>query len=205
MREMKIQGIIDLVESKTKEFMEVFTEYTTGTRVLLLIKRGKDGGHQNSEFYRRALRLISNSTHEYEKCLRIMLMLQFTTHSDHRVYATVNPQSLKNGEKALKIKMLEMDFGAEEQKTNFYERLEDRWVSSLIGSKAPKGEQKFIIDVDTKDDSLALNFCYENNIHIFRKYSTKNGWHIITEPFNSALLKPEVADLQKEGLLLIAY
>ena len=185
--------------------MEEFEEYTTGTRVLLLIHRSKDGGHQNSEYHRRALRLISNTSDEFRRCLQIMITLQKTSHTTHRVYSTVNPQSLKNGERALKVKMLEMDFGAEEQRERFYERLEDRWVSSLVGSKAPKGTQKFIVDVDQFDDSEALSFLAENNIHIYRKYQTKNGWHILTEPFNSALLKPEIADLQKEGLMLIAY
>ena len=205
MREMKIQGLMELVNEKADSFVEEFEEYTTGTRVLLLILRSKDGGHQNSEYQRRALRLISNSTEEFKKCLQIMLMLQATTHSKHRVYSTANPQSLKNGEKLLKTKMLEMDFGTNDQREMFYERLEDRWVGSLVGSKAPKGTQKFIIDVDKSDDAEALHFCNENNIHIFRKYKTKNGWHLITEPFNSSLLKPEIADLQKEGLLLIAW
>ena len=205
MREMKIQGLLDSVDLKVNSFMEEFKEYTEGTRILLLIQRSKDGGHQNSEYHRRALRMISNSSDEYRKCLQMMIMLQSTTHTTHRVYATVNPQSLKNGERVFKIKMLESDFSSEDQKQTFYERLEDRWISALVSSKSPKNTQKFIVDVDQKDDSDALHFLYENEIHIYRKYPTKSGWHIITEPFNSALLKPEIADLQKEGLLLIAY
>jgi len=205
MREGKIQGVIDLVNKRTQSFIDEFQEYTTGTRVLILVKRSKDGGHQNSEYKRRALRQVTNDTEDFAKALEIMLMLQATTHNEYRVYSTVNPQSLLNGERLLKEKMLNTDYSDTGQKVNFYQRLEDRWVGCLVASKTPSGEKKFIIDVDKFDDSDALNFCTENNIHIYRKYQTKNGWHLIVEPFNSALLSKDIADLQKEGLILIAY
>ncbi len=68
---------------------------------------------------------------------------------------------------------------------------------------ASREDTKLLIDIDAEDDEEAIR---KNltvlNVWIRLDYPTKNGRHIITEPFNPALVP--VAEIKKDGLLLFA-
>ena len=205
MREKKFTQTLTEIETKLDYFVGDFAEYLEGTRVFLLLQRGKEGGHQNSEHKRRALRLVTHTPDSAKRALRMMLTLQATTHPDHRVYMSVNPRSIKNAEHVFKRDMLEVDFESGENKQYFFERLEDRWISAMMKAKPPKWTMRFIIDVDQKDDAEALSVCHERGIHIFTKYPTKQGWHLITEPFNIDWMPESAGSVHRDGLLLVSW
>jgi len=204
-KQKKIGAVIDEVDLQTQHLMEEFSDYTGGVRVVFLLHRGKEGGSNNHEYKRRSLRLITHNEKELKDAIRKCLTLQKTTHQECRVYMTVNPRSLRNGEYIFKKTQLETDFGDETGKRYFYERLEDKWISALVQGKPPKGCAKFILDVDERDNSKALSFCGENHIEIEKAYATKNGWHLIVKPFDVSICPREIADVQKEGLILLSY
>lgn len=205
MRDKKIEAVIEEVDLLTEHLIDEFSDYTGGVRVVFLLHRGKEGGSNNHEYKRRSLRLITHSEKELKDAIRKCLTLQKTTYPECRVYMTVNPRSLRNGEYIFKKTQLETDFGDDTGKKCFYERLEDKWISALVQGKPPKGYARFILDVDTKDNTKVLSFCGENHIEIEKMYSTKNGWHLIVKPFDVSLCPKEIADVQKEGLILLSY
>ena len=61
-----------------------------------------------------------------------------------------------------------------------------------------------MVDVDgDKDDEADIRMqIAENNIEIVHEYPTKNGRHLILNPFNPALVS---FDIQKNGMMLLAY
>jgi len=73
-------------------------------------------------------------------------------------------------------------------------------------------ETKFLIDIDdiikTKENwdiSEVEKHLEEINVKIILKYPTKNGFHIIVEPFNPNEWNSEFGEIKKDGLLLLSF
>jgi len=65
-----------------------------------------------------------------------------------------------------------------------------------------------MIDIDTPEsEEKALRMLGENEktIDIILKYKTKNGWHIVTSPFNPMLVNWPDCTVVVDGLLLLDY
>jgi len=204
MREVKISGLIDELERSVTSIMSDFKQFTHGTRVLLLIERAKDGG-ANKEYQRRALRLVVHNEASMRHALMQMLVLQHTVNTNYRIYMTASPRNMDRAPYEFKRAMLDMDYSAGVDRSYFWERLEDRWISALIKTKPPKGETVFIIDVDTQDTSQTLKEITSLGINVLKCYPTKNGWHYVVRPFNTALWNVSDTEIQKEGLLLLSF
>lgn len=77
-------------------------------------------------------------------------------------------------------------------------------------SPSCRTETSFLIDIDDKE-SIADTIIYakrlleELKVKIIFTYLTKNGSHIITEPFNPTLWDKELGEIKKDSLLLISY
>lgn len=68
---------------------------------------------------------------------------------------------------------------------------------------ASRAETKFILDIDTPEqDATALTELAHHKIKILHRYKTKNGWHMVTEPFDPKLVTVPV---NKDGLVLLDY
>ena len=75
-----------------------------------------------------------------------------------------------------------------------------------------RAETKFLIDIDnvvitdteTYPDEV-IKHLKDIKVKIFMVYRTKNGFHIITEPFNPNLFNYEFGEIKKDGLLLLSY
>jgi hypothetical protein len=69
-------------------------------------------------------------------------------------------------------------------------------------------ERLFLIDADDiigRDVcGEVLKHCEELGVEILKSYRTKNGWHIITKPFNPSLWKHE-SEIKKDALILLAF
>lgn len=185
---------------------QTFSKFMEGTRVLLLICRTKDGGH-NKEFHRRVLTLVSHTKEQLIKNIKKCLAIKEVSEDALRLYMTCNSRNIEKAERLFKIEMLEMDFQSKENKEIFYRRLEGNWVSALMkpGSRETK---YFLLDVDNVEGKDMLDEHIKElslmGVHIIQVYKTKNGHHIITEPFNPAEYKYSEV-INKDGQLLLSY
>ena len=204
-REARITAHIENIEKEAKDIMERFAQFTHGTRVVMTLLRAKEGGHKN-EYKRRRYRAVSNTPKELHGAILTALLLLRTVAPWHRVYMSVSPRSLRNAELTFKRDMLETDFTGEgTNKQAFWERIEDKWVGCLMESNPPKGEGLFIIDVDATDNAPQLHWCAQNDVEIVMAYRTKNGWHLVTKPFNRSIWPAELGEVKDDALLLLAW
>jgi hypothetical protein len=189
-----------------KQIETTFDKFLDGTRVLLLMCRTKDGGH-NKEYHRRVMTLISHNREKLLLNIAKCLIIKEGSVDTLRLYMTCNSRDIKKAERNFKIEMLEMDFSSEENKHIFYERLEGNWASALMKPSA-RVTKYFLLDVDNVEGKDMYSECIEDlqrlNIEIIDSYKTKNGFHIITNPFNPTLFKYP-AIINKDGQLLLAY
>ena len=146
MRTKNIGGLEEDLSKKARAIVQDFAEFTSGTRYLSLLHRTKDGG-ENKEYHRRGGFYITHSPEDYLDALVRLLTLQAVASKPYRLYASVNARSLKKGERAFKMDLLEADFASEENKGYFWTRLESRWVSALM-EPASRADTYFILDVD---------------------------------------------------------
>lgn len=193
-----------LIENKAKEIMEKFEGFTHGVRVQMLIDRSV--GNTNKGSKRWINKLISTNSEEFNRNLIKILELQYyLANPDIRLYSCVNKRNLDKAIKYFNHKQL--DIATEEEKVNFYTRINERFCSCLMKPEN-RAESLFLIDIDCEDDSIfqdALTF-YLNSKSInaeIVKYKTPNGWHYITTPFDPRLLIIEDGEIKKDALLLL--
>ncbi len=194
------------VEQELSEIETKFEGFLDGNRVVILMHRRKDGGH-GKEFQRRTL---SYATHDKESALKFIakcLIVKNESPEPMRIYITCNSRNLKKAERNIKTQILEMDYSGEETKRIFYERFERNWHSALMQESA-RATPYFLIDVDDIEgrDTSGENLkeLAELGVNVIAQFKTKNGWHLITEPFNPALYKAS-GEIKKDGQLLLSY
>lgn len=177
-----------------------------GTRVILLMCRGKDGG-PNKEYKRRVSVLISHNKEQLIRNIGKCLAIKDASVDPLRLYMTLNSRNIVKAERNFKEQMLEMDYQSPEMKKVFYERLEGNWVSALMKPSA-RDTTYFMIDVDNEEGrdmfSEHINELNRLNVEIVQTYNTKNGHHIITKPFNPNTYK-YASSINKDGQVLLSY
>lgn len=169
--------------------------FRDGVRVLLLIQRSKEGETGN---LRKQKKLVSRDAQEFMKCLA---ELRGMMGENHRIYSTVNARDLGKAIYHFRKNQLDADY---QQDQSFYCDIKNRWISCLMKNSS-RAETHFLIDCDTVEEyNTTCRELIENKIKRVCEYPTKNGWHIVTGPFNPNLLthKDKIA---KDGLLLIDY
>jgi hypothetical protein len=204
-RERSLAAFVQDTEKVADNIMEQFSMFTEGTRVLLLLRREKEGG-SNNEHRRRRAREVVHDREQYRRALIKLLFLKaLYPDSDYRIYASASPRDIRKAELQFKTNQLLCDFEEKDNKKFFYENFEEKWISALMASKPPKGETMFVLDVDVEDNSEHLKWLAAKNIQILFTYRTKNGWHIVVEPFNVEEYPKELGEVKKDGLLLLAW
>ena len=210
MRAKSTAALIADLEKKADDIMFEFSQFTDGTRVLLLLQRAKEGGH-NKEHKRRRARYVTHNPEQFKRALLELLILQATLATEYRIYLSASPRDMKKAEQEFKRLMLDVDFTEGENKRFFYEHLEDKWISALMSTNPVKDRGTFILDIDDQeipqDDVMGdvLKWCAENKIETLKQYRTKNGWHIVTKPFNRTLFPDGYGEVKVDGLLLLSY
>lgn len=211
-RERKLGALLEDIYAQVEKIMVDFSPFISGTRVLLLLLRTKDGGH-NKEHVRRHSREVAHSPEQIRKALTKLMILKATMRErDYRIYMSSAPRDLRKAELQFKTDLLQVDFTGNENKEYFYQHIEDKWISSLMKSNPMQGQNVFILDVDHKEDeptkdilAPVLKWCAENKIEIIHQYPTKNGWHIAVKPFNRKLYPSELGEVKDDGLLLLDW
>lgn len=180
---------------------EEFEQYMSGVRLMMLILRAKDGGVSDNPD-RHADKRIVNGKDEWLKTYQDMMD---KCSEGYRIYSSVNERDFTKGVRELKRRQLDIDYSTEDAMFHFYRDIKNQMISCLAVPSSRK-ETKFLIDLDSEEDLTRFNEVYgkwENPPKILDTFPTKNGYHVIMEPFNPALL--EGFQVKKDDMLLIHW
>lgn len=197
---------------KAKHIFEEFRSFSDGVRVLFLIHRNKEGGETNNtkvrkiitkdseEFYLELIKLVD----EKERAMLLREPIPY------RIYSSVNARDIEKAIRQFKFEQLEADYYDDTSRHSFYYDTKNRFVGALMTpSSRMKDESYFIFDVDDEEGrdvmGEALGGIGEAGAEIIMQYKTKNGWHIVSKPFNPNTFSVPGVEIKKDGLLLLAY
>lgn len=192
---------------KSNHIYDEFKFFTDGVRVMFLIHRNKEGGETNNTKVRK---VITRDSEEFRLELIKLIDEKERSELPYRIYSSVNARDIEKAIRQFKFEQLEADYYDDESRHGFYYDSKNRFVGALMTpSSRMKDQSYFIFDVDDEEgrdvmgDALsALGNCGAN---IVIQYKTKNGWHIVTEPFNPNTFSCPGVEIKKDGLLLLAY
>lgn len=175
-----------------------------GVRVLLLMQRAKEGGHARTDRKATIKRIVEGQA-QFNEALE---ELREMWHEPLRIYSTINTRSVDKAIRLFKYRQLDADYFDPTDRQAFYFDMENRWISCLKDGKA-KTSSLFLFDHDN-DPGVGLNRLLKKldflQVQIVDHYTTKNGQHIITGPFNPNLLEDWMkALLHKDALMLWSY
>lgn len=182
--------------------LEQFSEFTDGIRVIFLLFRGKDGGDKTDEDQRSFSTRVSFNSKEFAKNLKELWLLQEEFYPECRIYSSVNPRDLKKSIFTLKKKLLFAETYDDIGRQKLFERV-IKSSRHILMQPSSAVTSLFIIDIDKEIISGELPKINEHT-EILKIYKTKNGWHVVTKPFNPALYKGE-GEIKKDGLILLKY
>lgn len=175
--------------------------FKTGIRVLMLRARKKDGEENNNQHNARTF--ITNGVDEFNQKLAELLMLR---KGGERIYSTVDPRNLMKGVRIFRERQLANDYADYTVFEKFYLSLHSGFVGCLASPQA-RDSSLFMIDVDAEDHmdyQGIMGWLDANKIPALYDYATKNGHHIITDPFNPSDC-PFQDKIQKNAMMLWAW
>lgn len=175
---------------------EIPEHFTGGMRGILLLHRNKDGALGNAQT--KSIKRISKNPQEWKKIVYEFLHLKSTLYPHHRVYASLNPRNIDKAIREFKRRQLENDYASEEIKNWFYQDISNSFFSCLMNPNCRDGNY-FLIDCDSEQEYQKARVLISSTLFVF-EYKTKNGWHIITNPFNPNEIKLEI---KKDDLIYI--
>lgn len=213
-RNKSLQAHYDDLGRKADAILDDFKHFTSGIRVLFLIYRTKEkeidkvrGDDTNVGRHHQHIRCtVVNGPEELKSALVGYLDEQLTSTLSLRVQLAVNERNIEKGIREFKRQQLEADYYDPDSRAAFYLRVKDRFVSAIM-KPASRKTSWFLIDCDsTEEHSEILVKLAELKVGILKQYATKNGWHVVTEPFNRRLLGDEHQDkVHPDGLLLLTW
>ena len=142
------------------------------------------------------------------KCLRVVIkdpvldlqMLEYKCKllgGKWRIHKTVNKRDTEKARIWLLKKLIDFPEGR-----GFIDSL---WRTALLQPECVYGEKKFLLDIDNKRED-ELRSANEKIIQekIIEKIETENGWHYITEPFNTQnVCELGYVSLQRDGYVYV--
>lgn len=182
---MIIENINDLPDS-----------FKTGVRAVLLLYRNKDGCDGNAQ--RKCIKKISRNKEEWLKIIDHFSRLKALSYPLHRIYSSVNSRDISKAVHEFKVRQLYHDYGNQEECDKFYQDIENRFFSCLMNPNC-RVERNFLIDCDTEEEYKYALEVIPKHLIIY-EYQTKNGHHLICNPFNPNEYKVEV---KKDDLIYI--
>ena len=189
-----------------QEIKELFKPLSDGVRVVLLIHRSKEGGFNNTH-KRHLKKVITRNSEEFFKTIEEFQDFIKTDKRELRIYATFNNKNFSKGIRLFKQRQLDRDYDEEDVRNDFYLNSKNNFISCLM-DKMSANESNFLFDLDDIDDR-SFNVVWntlKKHTKIIITYKTRNGFHIITKPFNYTLLQDNIQrTLHKDSLMLIDY
>lgn len=195
-------SIKEEIIKNAKNIFDDFKQFTTGYRVLFLIHRNKEGGGGNNTKVRK---IITRNEKEYLESLTELLNECYYSELPLRIYASLNERNFEKAIRQFKYEQLDADYYDQIQKENFYLDIKNRFIGCLI-QPAQRKTSYFMFDVDGDWNTMDETLNELPNDLIIKQYKTKNGWHIITQPFNHTKCEfKKHTEFHKDGLLLLHY
>jgi hypothetical protein len=186
---------------------EIFEKFSEGVRCILLLERRKDSGTGKSSncFDRK----ITTNKQEFFETIDKFEDIKNSYKGNLRIYSSVNSRDISKAIREFKHEQLEADYYDKESKNGFYLDLKNRFIHCLMKPRC-KAESNFLFDFDGCCDRSFSQICKEIEKHteIISYYKTKNGYHVITKPFNHTKIGNDErfkGVINTDGLLLISY
>lgn len=203
-RNQKTSSYNENIQREAEAIARRFEDYTHGFRGILLLHRKKDGfdgAYPQRDSYKR----IVNGYDDYVNCLCEFLDLQAKSDAELRIYASCNPRDINKAIRTFKTNQLDNDYADEDTHSGFYRDIHNRFFSALMQPQS-RADNRMIIDVDDVSIMDAVDKLVANlELHVYTKYATKNGWHIVVAPFNPSLWSMEGTSVKKDSLILLKY
>ena len=124
--------------------------------------------------------------------------LQKDRYKNHRIYSSVNARDPMKAIREYKRRQLDCDYEDIHHQFDFYNDGYNRFFSCFMNPTS-RCETNFLIDCDSEEEYVYAQQSILPEMVIFQ-YPTKNGWHMVTKPFNPSGLK---LDIKKDDLLYI--
>lgn len=198
------KAVVQDTYNRAKGIAEDFIQFIDGWRVLFLMQRHRDGGETNNTKLRK---IITKNPKEFIDALYELSLEKENSDLPLRIYSAVNERDFDKAIRNFKFEQLEADYYDQEQNQNFYLDIKNRFIGCLMQPRAAK-TSLFLFDLDSTqelDQAHEAIFKAGLNDNIIKQYGTKNGWHIITKPFNPALVGDIGSKIKKDALLLLDY
>ena len=203
-RPMNINNYLENLDFKVESIFKSFYDFTSGVRMIILLERKKDGGH-NKEDRRTLCTRFTFSSEEYKYALKEMLLLRLI-YPETRLYSSVNSRNLKKIIRNVETSLLDAHYADEECSFSVHKKL-IKAPRHYVMQQSVSDTSFFVLDVDDVEGKdtygEALQKCAELEIEILKAYKTKNGWHIITKPFNPSIWT--LCEIKKDALILLDY
>jgi hypothetical protein len=185
---------------------EIFKDLSDGVRIVLLIHRSKEGGFNNTH-KRHLKKIITNNSQEFFET--ILEFQEFIKQDGRplRIYSSLNNRDFGKAIRMYKHLQIERDYDSEELRNKFYLNTKNNFIGCLMNNNC-KISKNFLFDLDDCDDRSfhSIYNILEKLTEIIVYYPTKNGYHIITKPFNYKALDDNIVSiLHKDSLMLIDY
>lgn len=117
-----------------------------------------------------------------------------------RIYRTVNKRNYDKARLELAHTLFDQLINPEGTSNKNPESL---WKDILLQPRN-KSERLFLLDIDTKDNSVLLKLLTNPQLIVRYKVETPNGYHLICEPFNPELIQNiEQVEVKKDALVYI--
>lgn len=186
----------------------------------MLTRRNKDGEGNGGD--RTSKKIITDSPESFDEALSTLVEYALSNRQNvYRIYSTVDARDFDKGIREFKRRQLEADYADNRGRHGFYRDGFNRVVSCLQQPGA-RASSLFLWDCDSTEEYQNTNRLLQElsvehtpgplGLHIGRynirdAYETKNGGHIITDPFNyPKIVPPEYHKLiQKNAMMLWAY
>lgn len=167
----------------------------TSMYMLSALRRRKDPGNEylTSKCHKTLIRKDNVLAYEYAYD-RIKRLCDTGT---WRIYRSVNKRDLIKGMKMLQVELINR--GEE-----IAYKIDQVWKSILMKPEC-KAERKFLIDIDTRDiPPQYIKAKYLKDVKIHESNKTPNGYHMVTDPFDSRGILSDLGEsieIKRDALL----
>lgn len=190
-----------------KQIKETFKDFSSGLRVIMLVHRNKEGGIGRRIQRTRLAKIVTTNSEEFFDAIEYLQDIMSKDKRTLRIYSAVNSRDIQKSIHKFKQEQLDNDYSNELNREHFYIDIKNSWISCMM-KKSCRNQSNFLFDLDECDDHSLVTITkqIEKQTKIILTYQTKNGYHIITEPFNYNKIEClEQVDVHPDGLLLIDY
>ncbi len=173
-------------------------QFKQGVRILMLTLRSKESGKVNMTD-RFGKKVVTTGEEEFDKALERLSKARI---SPERIYSTIEERDINKGIRLFKERQLDADYYDLESRISFYKDIWNRWISCLQSPKS-RINTLFLVDIDKEDNEDEIRKeIKDKKLDIVHEYKTKNGRHLILNPFNPNLVSFEV---HKNYMMLWEY